>query len=382
MKIVHIVFERPQRHGSGGDLRNLAVFASLSRIGSCSSICVQDAYSAQSKYPNRKLSFIEADLPPSLVRQIADQAMRQKPDLIVIDGMYLADIARHLAREGCRVILDMHNVESVLRKEMDQVRYGWRAGLLHGKRWRAAEQAEREVIEIVDQVWVCSATDAALVRKLGAGDTAVTIVPNPIPDWCYKAAPKAVSGLSAPRILFVGHLGYPPNVVAAKRLLDRIFPQIRKVLPEATMQLCGRTPKKRLIKAASKAEGVTLIANPQELTTYYNHATVVLVPLTEGGGTRLKVLEAMALGLPVVATAKAVEGLAVTPGQTFLLAETDAAFVEAVQRLSAEPKLAMQLADAGLRYVYDHHSPAAIDTATANGTASFAQNNRRKIMGQ
>lgn len=369
MNIVHIVLEFPKPHGSGGDLRNRAIAASLSRHGRCTTISIQNALGIGERYPKRKPSFVEADLPPEVIRQIADDLARAAPDLIIVDGVFLADIARQLALDGHRVIIDMHNVESAVRQEIDQSKNNWTARLRYHKRWRAAEEAERQLARMASRVWVCSARDAATMRHLAGPGPSIAIVPNPIPEWCQKAAPLTMPAPWKARILFVGHLGYAPNVAAGKRLLRQIFPEIRKRMPDATLEICGRTPGKELVTMAGLTPGVTLTADPPELASHYRRASVALMPLTEGGGTRLKALEAMALGLPVVATAKAVEGLGVVPDHTFLLAETNAEFVGALQRLSAAPQLVLRLAGAGREFAFEHHGPKAIDRAVANGIA-------------
>jgi len=344
-------------------LRNLAVGLGLSGVARTNTIAVQDCYGTQKRYPTRKVSFIEADLQPVVIADVAGQVARIDPDMVVVDGVFLGDIAKRLIADGRRVIIDMHNVESALQQEVDRAKYGWLAALRFRKRWRYAQAAERQLAEIADRIWMCSARDVALMQRIVGDHILMDVIPNPAPAWCRHAEPHSPPDPWIARALFVGHLGYRPNIEAGKRLLHCIQPAIRAVFPDATLDICGRSPGRLLRRHAAGVPGVTLIGDPADLAPFYARATVALIPLAQGGGTRLKVLEAMAMGVPVVATAKAVEGLDVVPDGTFLLAETDADFVTALQRLTADPQLAGRLIDAGRRFVFEHHGQQTIDLA-------------------
>ncbi len=363
MKIVHVVFEAPHAHSSGAALRNRAIGVSLAGLGRLSTIIVQERLPGSKQHPKRRWSYVEARLPDALTAQLADEIGRLDPDLVVVDGIFLADIAHRLLDAGRRVVVDMHNVESALLRETNLARRGWRARLFYGPRWRRAERAEARIAGTSAGLWVCSERDEHLLRGLVGSGAPMAVVPNPVPDWCTGAPPVAGSG--PPVALFVGHLAYRPNLHAAERLIARIQPQMRAAFPDARMLICGRAPGARLRALADATYGVELIGDPAELAPIYARASVALVPLTEGGGTRLKILEALAVGLPVVATAKAVEGLELAPGRTYLAAETDAQFVAAVRRLEDEPELRPRLAGAGREVVERLHSQAALDRAVA-----------------
>ncbi|MBR2658003.1 MAG: glycosyltransferase [Loktanella sp.] len=366
MRTVHVVFEAPLKNGSGAQLRNLAVSASLSFMGPTSLIVVQYLLPDLMKNPERRPSFVEARFPAHVVDAVAKQVRHYDPDYCIVEGVYLSQISDRLLLEGQKVAVDLHNIESALQQDIDRVRYGWRAGLLYRRRWALASEAERRLAAKAHRVWVCSSHDAASLLALGEVQTPIDVVPNPVPPWCHDHdhnhahRSRPVSEIHA---LFVGHLGYAPNTVAVKRLVKRIFPGIRTAHPAAKLEICGRTPPKWLKKLLSGQPSITLVANPESLAPSYERASVALIPLTEGGGTRLKILEAMALGVPVIATKKAVEGLDVVPGQTFLEAETDADFVEACTRLTEQPALWKRLADQGRAFAVANHSQAVLNQA-------------------
>ena len=347
--------------------------------GPSSLIAVQPLLPESAGRLERRGSFIEADLPDQVQAAVMAMVIQAAPDICIVEGVFLSQIAERLLQAGHRVIVDMHNAESALQEAIDRARYGWRAALVRRRRWALARAAERRLVEQADQVWTCSSGDAAILRAMTDGQTQVNVVPNPVPSWCtavHTDEPGAKPGLHA---LFVGHLGYLPNIQAVRRLVTGIFPAIQVVRPDAQLEICGRSPHPKLLKFFPDQPGLTLVADPVDLAPAYTRATVALVPLTEGGGTRLKVLEAMAVGVPVIATAKAVEGLEVVPGQTYLQAETDADFVQATAQLAGDALLYKRLVDAGRAYVQGAHSQSVMDKAVTSALLVNAGEPRQQV---
>lgn len=365
LKIAHIVFEAPRPDGSGAALRNHALGLCLAELGTFTSVVMQDYFPDGKRHPDRRRSFIEANIPAATVDDVARRIAACGADLVVVDGVYLADIARRLVAKGGQVIVDMHNVESSLLKEVDLARRPWRAALFYRQRWARAVAAEKDLAQAVAGFWVCSKSDADLMRAIVGTSSAIAIVPNPVPGWCATAAQASSAAPWSVRALFVGHLGYRPNIVAASRLIRQMLPRIRDAFPGSILTICGRAPGKALQKLAAGRVGLRLIGDPVDLAPFYRDATVAVIPLTEGGGTRLKVLEAMAMGLPVVATSKSVEGLNLLAGQTYLAAETDADFVEAIGRLAESEELRGSFSAEGRRFVAAHHSQQALNMAVS-----------------
>ncbi|WP_162300850.1 glycosyltransferase [Alkalilacustris brevis] len=317
----------------------------------------------------RRKTAIEAALPPWAVERVAQQVAGA--DVVVVDGILLADIARHLSEAGHAVIVDMHNVESALLREIDLARRTRLAALWRAGTWRRAAEAERDIARKVCGLWVCSQADRQRLQAIAGPDIFTSVIPNPVPPWCstvQASSPAARRGADrdAMRLLFVGHLGYRPNIHAARRLMRHILPALRQDLPDARLDLCGRAPRKSLIRLAARTPGARLTGDPKDLAPFYAEATMTLIPLTEGGGTRLKVLEALQLGLPVIASAKAVEGLDLTHGEHFLRAESDSDFIRAAARLAANPALRESLSRAGRRHIAEGHSHDVLCAAIAH----------------
>lgn len=363
MRCIHVVPERPLANGSGAQLRAHALGRALSERAEVVTVVVADAFAAAGLRPFRAPSFIEAEVPPAVLDAIVDGVNPAPDDLVLVEGIYLSAVAYRFVGAGVQVILDAHNVESDLLQQTDRARHPVLAPLLRRGRWRRAADAERLLLRSMDAVWVCSTADAELLRQLAPDGAPVHVVPNPVPDWCIgvKGCPRA-DGIDA---LFVGHLGYRPNILAALRLAQRIFPLVRRAVPTARLTLAGRAPDRRLRAALAADAGVSLVADPVDLAPLYAGATMALVPLSEGGGTRIKLLEAMTLGLPLIASTKAVEGLAVSPGREFLRAESDAEFAEAAVRLACSPGLRNDLVAVARDFALQRHGPQAVGEAVA-----------------
>ncbi|HEY3840381.1 MAG TPA: glycosyltransferase family 4 protein [Bryobacteraceae bacterium] len=156
----------------------------------------------------------------------------------------------------------------------------------------------------------------------GVDTTAKTLLVEPGPD--------------VPAILFVGLFLYPPNADAARWMLEEIFPRVRALLPECSLYLVGGDAPRDLIKL-SRSPGVFLTGRVDDVTPYYARCQVAVAPLRAGGGTRLKILEAMAFGRPVVSTTLGAEGLPVKDGEHLLLADTAGDFARSTVELLQDP---------------------------------------------
>lgn len=289
----------------------------------------------------------------------------------MIEGVGLLPVIRRLAKEKTAgtIVLDMHNVESALVRETDEA---WTipllrspAALLRRRRWKNACDADRAAAGLAAAVFVCSDSDRDRLGALGIDTGPVAVVPNVVPAWVTGAKPgsRKTNERGSPKAVFVGHLRYKPNRAAVQRLIRAIWPLVRKARPDAGLVVAGRTPRNDLLRTATASPGVSVIADPADLVAVYGGADVAVMPLSEGGGTRLKALEALALGLPVVASAKAVEGLGLTAGRHYLAAESDGDFATAILAVFDDPARATAIAEAGRSLIMASHAQNVVDRA-------------------
>ena len=300
------------------------------------------------------------------LRRLLKEIRAFRPETIVVEGIPLFALLKHLRPLPATLVLDMHNIESDVSRQVTG-KTGWLMAMLSkkGRNPRRLREMELEALPLVDKVWVCSDQDRERLRELSHGKTTADVVPNGIPRFedipdKLPEQPQLVDG--KPTILFVGHLNYQPNIDAAQRLATGILPGIRDALGGARLIIAGRAPHRSLTDLATLPD-VELIASPESLNVFYRNAHMTIVPLTSGGGTRLKILEAMAWGLPVVATRLAAEGLDLIDGLDIDFGETDDELVARAVSLCVDKDERQRRRLRARKTVEQRFGPKAIEAA-------------------
>lgn len=273
------------------------------------------------------------------------------PDAVVIEGLWLYRYIKPLRRLNCPIILDSVNVESALYQRRADVTTG---NGLHARLIREVlpdrtRKIERRATHAVDQIWVCSSADARLMMGLHAPPAPIHVVANGVDVESYHAVhvraydwPESVDPVKRP-LLFLGMFSYWPNEAAAIFLIEEIFPRLAARRPDCQLLLVGTMPTSRMREAAQSDSRIVVTGAVPDTRPYLAAASVLAVPLFEGGGTRFKILEALAAGVPVVSTAKGAEGLHLENGTHLLFAETADEFVDGVLRIWADEPLKNRL---------------------------------------
>jgi glycosyltransferase involved in cell wall biosynthesis len=170
--------------------------------------------------------------------------------------------------------------------------------------------------------------------------------------------------LTPPRVLFVAGFAHPPNVDAAIWLATEIFPLIRAAIPGVMLDMVGSNPADSVLALASDDIRVRANVSSQELSDFYSEAAVAIVPLRFGGGVKLKVVEALSRGVPVVTTPVGAQGL---PGlaDVAAVAQSASELANAVVELLRKPDLAAEAMESGLNYVREHYSTERMAKALA-----------------
>lgn len=203
------------------------------------------------------------------------------------------------------------------------------------RRWRRWEARAREEVAAFT---VCSTIDAEALATPKA-----IVVPNGYElSWPARDHAPAVA---APVILFVGLLSYPPNADAARWFATEVFPELRLQHPEAVLRIVGRDPE--ALSDLRGLHGVELVGEVATMQGELERADLSVVPIRHGGGTRLKVIEALANGLPCVSTTVGCEGIDVVDGQHLLIADGVESFVAACSRALGDEELRGRLAANG-----------------------------------
>ncbi len=276
-------------------------------------------------------------------------AAARDADVVHAEDTFLAPYLFGLPGKPRRILtaLDIYTV--TLTRRLD-VTTGWRARLSLRREIDRFARYEAWVSGQVDRMLAMSAVDAAVLRGLNPA-ARLAVVPNGVDTIRLQPGPIAPTGR---RLLFVGSPLHIPNVDAAVWLLTEIWPRIRGRCPEATLTLVYMdTPA--VLKLAAGQEGVRVTGRMLDMTPVYREADLCLAPLRIGSGTRFKILEAMALGVPVLSTAIGAEGLAAVPGQHYALADTAETLAGEAVALLADADRRRDLAAAGRALVETHY---------------------------
>ncbi|MEO6993807.1 MAG: glycosyltransferase [Lacunisphaera sp.] len=237
-------------------------------------------------------------------------------------------------------------------------------GIIHEERTAAAK---------VDAIAVVSELDRVRAEKNLRPNCPVAVAPICV-DLDYFSFEPDRSG--APVVLFTGHLSHPPNVDAALYFLAAIWPQVLATVPAATLLLVGLHPAPAISEVIARTKQVELIANVPDIRPYYQRAAVYVVPMRYGGGVRQKIVEAWAVGLPVVTTTMGAEGLEAVDGTHCWLRDDPAAFAQQVVTLLRAPAPREVLQDA--RTLAETRHSSAVSSPILAAQINVAINQRKQ----
>jgi polysaccharide biosynthesis protein PslH len=231
-------------------------------------------------------------------------------------------------------VLFQHNVETVLWQRMAETETAfWRK---RSYKIEASKMAgyERSALARFPHIIAVSDRDRGEMLKMHPGSQ-ITVVPTGVDTEQYRVAPSASA--NPPIVVFTGSMDWEPNIDAVEYFCRQIWPAVLAESPKARFQIVGRNPHPRVLRLANDSINVT--GKVASVVDYLHPATVVVVPLRIGGGTRLKIFEAMAMGKALVSTSIGAEGLDVTPGRDLFLADTPEIFASSILNLFRQPDL-------------------------------------------
>ena len=281
---------------------------------------------------------------PALAMEVRRRAEEGRLDLCVAD--FLSATVNVSLPGPLPVLFFAHNVEHVIWKRLGAVEARpWRRAAL-AIEWRKMRRAEGRVCARADLTVAVSEADAAILAA-GASGATVHAVPTGV-DASYFTPGGAAP--VEPSIVFTGSMDWYPNEDAVLHFLKSILPRVRDQVPGASFSVVGRNPTARM-RAAAEAAGARVTGTVPDVRPYLAEAAVYVVPLRIGGGTRLKIFEALAAGKAVVSTSVGAEGLPLVPGRHFLRADDDGDFARAVVSLLRDPGEGGRLGAAGRRLV-------------------------------
>jgi glycosyltransferase involved in cell wall biosynthesis len=257
---------------------------------------------------------------------------------------------------GARRLVIAHNVESLIWRRYHETETNALKRWYIGGQWRKFERFERRTYAAADCTVAVSAEDARRIRT-EFGAARVEVVDNGVDTGFFRPAPAA---RDAGRILFLGSLDWRPNLDAVAQLLDHIFPAVQAAAPAARLSLVGRHPPEWLRRRAAALPGVELHADVADVRPHLAGCGVMAVPLRIGGGSRLKILEALACGLPVVSTRVGAEGLCLEPGRHLTAVEGVEDMAAGLLACLRQPEAARAQAECGRQVVVERYDWGAL----------------------
>lgn len=264
------------------------------------------------------------------MQRALDQLLSEQVfDIVQIESIHLMAYLPLMrkARRRPRVICDWHNIESELMQRYSE-RESSRARRSYASRTaRLMREFESRALREFDAHIAVSQRDAEQLRRLNP-DARIFVIENGVDTAFYSDESVRHESL-ARRIVFVGSMDYHANIEGAVRFASEVWPRLRQLRPELIFTIVGKDPAPE-VRALAQTTGIEVTGTVADVRPFYREAIAAVVPLNVGGGSRLKILEAMAAGVPVVSTTLGAEGLEVQHDENILIADTDAQIVAAI----------------------------------------------------
>lgn len=278
---------------------------------------------------------------PLFQREIDRLAAQVDFDVITTEH---AQMACYALPRSARLVLDEHNIEyDILSRTAAAERPSIRK-LYNRINFLKLRREERAAWQKFDGVTLTSERDEELLHRYAPGKP-TAIIPNGVDTTFFRPS---LSPVEPGTILFFGAINYYPNTEGLLFFLDEVFPRIKQQHPQARLWIVGQFPPASISVRASDDVVVTGLVD--DVRAYLERAAVVIAPLRIGGGTRLKIVEAMSMGKPIVATHLGAEGIDVKHDEDILLADSAEEFANRVVRVLEEPALAQRLGEAARRH--------------------------------
>lgn len=279
---------------------------------------------------------------PAMQRALDRVLRTERFDVVNLEFSFLGHCDLRQAPPGKKLpamVVDSHNIDYDLARQYAREGTSLVRRLYASANWRKLRREELGTYRDADGVYLCSAADER--RLLDEAPRARTaVIPNAA-DVEYYQPRRTDPPPDGRTVVFFGLLSYVPNIDGVIHFVRDIWPRIAAVHPGARCKIIGGRPPPSLLALA--APRVELTGFVSDLRPHLAAAAAVVVPLRLGGGTRLKIVEAMAMGKAIVSTTLGAEGIMAVPGRDLLIEDEPAAFADAVNRLLADPGLAARI---------------------------------------
>jgi sugar transferase (PEP-CTERM/EpsH1 system associated) len=273
----------------------------------------------------------------------------------------------------CPKVLFTHNVETVIWQRHYEVAKNplWKA--LSWREWKRMKSAERRYLKKADHVLAVSENDRQSFARF-LDPQRLTVTPTGVDTEFFQPSGELEISNS---LVFTGSMDWLPNEDAMLYFVDEIFPLIRQRVPDVILRIVGRKPSRRLLELGSRATNIQLTGWVGDVRPYLAQGTVCIVPLRIGGGTRLKIFEAMGMAKAVVSTSIGAEGLPVKNGEHLLIADEPSSFAESTVRLLGNAVQRAQIGQAARNLVREKYSWATVSRNFAQALENVVRRARK-----
>lgn len=279
-------------------------------------------------------------------REIIERTQHQSIDVVICD--FLAPAVNVPLTLSCPSILFQHNVEAMIWKRHFEVQSNAAKKTYLRDQWRKMKIFEKEMCRRFDAVIAVSREDRDQMRD-EYEVAAVFEVPTGVDTDFFT--PSGKERVEAHNVVFTGSMDWLPNEDAIRYYTEQIQPIVRRSIPDATLTVVGRNPYPGLLELSRRDSSIIVTGRVDDVRPYMERAAAYVVPLRIGGGTRLKIYEAMAMEKAIVSTTVGAEGLPVTDGKELHIADTPETFAAAVVNLLESPEAARNLGQESARVV-------------------------------
>jgi sugar transferase (PEP-CTERM/EpsH1 system associated) len=268
---------------------------------------------------------------PEVARRLQQLLGETQPDVIVCDFVIAAQSIPW--NVPIPKIVFTHNVEAAIWRHHYKVAGNPFWKLLSWREYRAMERFEWDCLKRADHVLTVSDHDRDIFAKM-IDPSRITVIPTGVDIEYFRPSTDRDQPAT---LVFSGAMDWMPNENGMVYFIKRILPRIRSRIPNASLCVVGRNPSRALLELAGSHQGIEITGTVEDIRPFVHHAAVYVVPLRIGGGTRLKIFEAMAMGKAVVSTTIGAEGLPVRPGQHILIADDPEDFADTTIGLLGAP---------------------------------------------
>jgi glycosyltransferase involved in cell wall biosynthesis len=284
-------------------------------------------------------------------RAFDEMLAAQDYDVVQIEFVQMAAFRfSRRARVGPLFVLDEHNIEYDILRRTSKASAGLTRKVYNAFNWRKLAREEHAAWRRFDGVALTSARDEQLLHE-EFPSCRTAVIPNGVDVREFAQSSGAVD---ADSLVFFGAINYFPNADGVMYFADEVFPTVRRRRPNASFRVIGPGASTEVL--ARQHDGVEIVGMVDDVNPHIDRAAVIVVPLRIGGGTRLKIVEALSKGKPVVSTRIGAEGLDVVDGKHLLLADEPHEFADKIERVLADPALASRLGAAGRTLMEDRYS--------------------------